>query len=170
MRVFFGPATNPQQFPCALVPALTSTSTITCATQSGAQGTGFRFTVFVADQSVRGNDTVNFPVVPSIYSVTGCPLQSANGTAECSTEGGVLITITGKDFLQVGISVTVNGGYCLSPVVFDQNQGITCVLPPGVGINRGVIVTSNSQASLPAPLVSYGPACTAVLGSILCVF
>jgi hypothetical protein len=66
------------------------------------------------------------------------------------------VTISGDAFVQIGLSVSINGQYCTNPFVFQDNTRITCVLPPGAGLERAVIVTSDGQSSLPASLVTYG--------------
>ena len=100
ISVRYGPDSNPLRFSCSVDSTVTSdaTSTVRCSTEQG-EGKLLRFTVIVAGQSSAvGNDRYNYPDVPVVTSVTGCPTADSLGTANCPTEGKTIITITGSGF------------------------------------------------------------------------
>jgi hypothetical protein len=80
MSVWFGPPSDPLRYPCAVLRERTTTRTLACRTVPNAQGAGHRFTVSVVGQSVNGSDSINFPIKPVVYGVTGCGIQRGNAT------------------------------------------------------------------------------------------
>ncbi len=167
--VTYGPVSDPAAYVCTLLPALSSTTLLTCQTQSGSQGLNLLFTVTVSGQSVVGTDRLSFPVVPTVTSIVGCAASAANpnATTDCSTEGGAAMTVRGEPFVQEGISVSIGGSLCANPVVL-SNSLLTCTLPAGAGALRSVIVTSNGQSSIPVFLVSYAAPTITALSSANC--
>jgi hypothetical protein len=66
--------------------------------------------------------------------------------------------------LCAAVTVTVNAQPCTSVQVTSENT-LSCILPPGVGRNRPVVVTSSGSVSRSVSLVSYAaPTVTAVGG------
>jgi hypothetical protein len=79
---------------CTILPSLSTSTTITCTTAPRGAGLLATFTVAVPDQTAVGTDTISFPVLPYIYSVSGC-VNVLSRTIECPTEGGIPLTVNG---------------------------------------------------------------------------
>eukprot|EP00808_Paulinella_micropora_P008574 g62100.t1 len=132
-------------------------------------GTGKDRPVSLSVASQRSDRTLLFSYLrPRVFSVTGCPRDLGNGTADCPTDSpSTRITIRGDGFgsaadaAQWQGSVTVAGLPCAAPLLVNHSQ-VSCLLPmnPAGGLALPVVVTvpAGGQASLPAPLLSYqGP-------------
>jgi hypothetical protein len=105
---------------------------------------------------IIGSDQLAFPTnVPTVNGVQGCTPSSdgTNSTINCPTAGGARLTIFGSLF---GTSVTafVNGASCGS-LIRISDEVLTCSLPSGAGLSQSVTVSSTSQFSAPAALLSY---------------
>ena len=70
---------------------------VRCRTATGEKPGQYLFTVDVAGQSVTGVDELIIPVTPELLSVSGCN-DDGNGTYDCPTAGGLLLTLTGTNF------------------------------------------------------------------------
>jgi hypothetical protein len=91
-------------YSCALdVQKLTGTNVV-CNLYPSATGVNMALSVNVGGWVVTSVDTINYPTTfPVIYSVSGCTPQPVNRTVDCTTSGGVDITLIGRNFLgQVG--------------------------------------------------------------------
>lgn len=97
--VRYGSSQDPLQYPCVLNDARTNTTTIVCDTADASSGIDMHFTVSVAGVSAVGNDSLTFPTIPKITSVSGCSSGALPAaTYDCPTAGGVDLTVTGTDF------------------------------------------------------------------------
>jgi len=72
---------------------------IRCQTLANGVGMHLLFSVDVAGQRTSGLLMISFPsTYPEVHSVSGCRTALGNTTADCPTEGGVYLTITGARF------------------------------------------------------------------------
>ncbi len=161
--VTFGPLPDADQYMCQVLPDSSSTK-ISCLTPFSCQGSSLSFKVQVENQFTLSDFVASFPTTPFIYQAMGCGVTQGNGTAGCSTEGGDLLTIIGKNFVQTGVegglTVSVGGRVCREPGVDVASLGtrLTCIMPSSTGgTGRSIIVSSLGQSSEPAPLIGYAP-------------
>jgi hypothetical protein len=146
---------------CVVVSA---THTQLVCTLPAGTGTGVSIRVTVDGQISAAVSGFSYSP-PSIFSVSGCPLQDGNTTLDCSVSGGTVLTITGANFgtpsLQMMQSwspaVTVNNIACSSANITVAHSELKCNLPSSKGFNLAVSVVINQQ-STSQPLLSYtGP-------------
>ena len=114
-------------------------SRVICRTQTGEPSGTYYFSVTVGGQSsLQVDDQLIFPSVPIITHVSGCPITRDQGTFDCPTSGGTIITLTGESFGQQ-MEVTVADKACTDPVF--ANNELTCRLPVGSGLVVSIAVT-----------------------------
>jgi hypothetical protein len=103
-------------------------------------------------ESARGTDTLSFPQVPAVTSISGCT-DVPPDTLDCPTEGGR--TLTAKlSFAPVNPVVTVAG--VAVPVTRVDAETVELPLPAGVG-TVPVAVVDPSGRFAPARLLGYAP-------------
>jgi hypothetical protein len=136
-----------------------SHTSIVCSTPAG-QGT--QLPVYV--RAASGLETVT----PLFFSYNGPSLSPTILPTAASTAGNTPITLTGSNFGQTA-TVTVGGVSC--PAVSQTSSEFICTLPPGVGINKPVVMDVVGQVSntiqfsySPPTLVSVSPSSAPSIG------
>ncbi len=165
----YGPASNPLQYACTIVPSnqfpyMTGFNTISCRTSDLSTGIGLHITVSAGGQTATSSDTLTFPALPIVERVSGCVDDlDTNSTSQCGTEGGQVITLYGKVFVSP-LTIFVGGSRCSGETSYDTNTRATCVLPPGTGALKAVTVSSTGQTSsdLVKKLSYAAPSITAI--------
>ena len=95
-------------------------------------------------------------VNPEITSVSGCQDDNYQ-TINCPTQGLINITITGHNFLQVSnVNLEVKIDNQVMVCTRFSKQILSCILLPGSGIDRSVVVTIGSD-SPEVRWLSYAP-------------
>ena len=114
-----------------------TTTEITCTT--GARTLG------LVDVVVTNADTQNATLSTAFLYATGPSISSVSPAAGPTT-GGTTITITGADFENGMVSVTVGGKGCSNVTWIDATE-IECDIPTGTVGNADVVVTQYYQSA-----------------------
>jgi hypothetical protein len=145
------------RYPCTIVEAMSSPTTITCDTVANmvASDSHLNVSVEVMDVRVIGSDRLVPLVFPEILAMKVCyvfcysfflsisVLQSSQGctdvfpnTVKCPTAGGIEITLIGSGF-HSPLDIRINGLVCVTVFPGPADIGIfteaRCTLSPGVG-------------------------------------
>lgn len=101
--------------------------------------------------------TNNVPSVAWPWSYIPPNITRVNPTSS-STDGNILLTLTGTNFGQSG-TVMIGSGTCtlLTPGTSWAFGQIVCLLPPGQGANLPVVLTVGGQVPVVTPTFSYLP-------------
>jgi len=161
IRATYGPDGDEEKYECVVDPMTTARSLV-CQMESNVEGLYLKFKINAGGQTAISTDVFSYPVVPQIYSVSGCQpsLSVVNGTENCPTQGGTPLSIEGYGFL-APVGVYINGEECVLQQRTDTS--ILCTLPSSVGTQLPIVVTAASQYQESAPLLSYAaPAITSI--------
>lgn len=136
---------------CTSVTARTDTQ-LQCTAPAGA-GTSVPVVVTIAGQSATGTWSYGGP---QITYVTGCTSNPYPTTANCPISGGTTIVIHGLNFGSTlvigGVSLTATlalssgNAACGSLTMTVAQTTLTCVLPPGIGVNVTLTVARGAQS------------------------
>ena len=157
-----------------------------CRSSPGADGPyNFQATSNGQVTATLSGDSYQYPVAPKISSVTPvtdgqtptCTSVNATAVTGCTTLGGEKISIYIKDVATdpTLVFVFVSGNDCVISSIQRPTSGtademakdatVICTLPPGVGVNQPVTVSSSALWSQAALLVSYAaPIITTIAG------
>ncbi|MBU1221708.1 IPT/TIG domain-containing protein [Myxococcota bacterium] len=122
------------------------------------QGTGYASVQIILPSGLLSAAAAISYTRPVIDSVQGCPFTVGNTTHGCPVTGGTVITINGSDFGSSGAEVLIDKNQCTGVLhdALTPHRRITCILPPGTGLEVPVTVKAGTFTSDPARL-SYLP-------------
>lgn len=165
LKVYFGPEALPEANECIVDSSLADATLIVCSAPP-ATGDVLNFTVVTGTgaykQSTTGVDYYKFASSISIDAVIGCDVVDTLAITNCSTEGGVPITIRGGVFLDTA-SVLVSDRLCVRDAIASNQDEITCALPPGTGLRLSILIADFALVTYKFVAVSYAlPSITSI--------
>lgn len=160
-RVYFGSGAAGDsgrpvdEFECILQAEHCTADQLVCRTAEGADGVGKLLLAICGGQSSAPNtNRVNLPTgFPVVDSVTGCQ-NVPPGTVGCATSGNRLISLHGSGFLGSKHIILI-GGHACGQIVIENTNLITCVLPPGTGNEKALILAVDGTLASAGNLISY---------------
>jgi hypothetical protein len=164
LRLTYGPLSALSRYTCLVVAVQSSSSLLTCVTDSDADGSDY-FQLTFAGYTVTGTDLLQYPAAntPVVTSMSGCVDSiTDNSTSLCPTSGGPKMRVRGL-FLTGSLRILVNGVEC--KILTFYSDGVDCTLPRGAGALQPVVAVANSLFGQPARLVNYAaPQVTRLVG------